>query len=232
MSSLDSGAIDSKQAAAQTIANFLASVVPTQTALERKGYSHMGATLTDTVLQAGLNYRSVVLPRVQHVLSVYPQAHTTSSFSQVLRDVGPGIVLRWSHPEKIQRLSRLVDLFLTKKLETELDVACWLSSAPAAIELLSIKGIGPKTLDYLKILVGIPSVAVDRHIRTLFRIVGLEYKDYDDFKSVIYQAAEILNIQPQILDGIIWQYVSARSSAAADTCRTVHLSREVAQDLN
>jgi len=226
MSSLDCAAINSKQAAAQTIANFLASVVATETGLERTGYSHMGATLTDTVLQAGLNYRSVVLPRVRHVLDVYPQADTTTNFWQVLCDFGPGTVLRWSNPEKIQRLSRIVDLFLTKNLETESDVASWLSSASAAAELLSIKGVGPKTLDYLKILVGIPSVAVDRHIRTLFRIVGLEYKDYDDFKSVIYQAAEILNTQPQILDGIIWQYVSARSRETLHTCATNHVRAE------
>jgi hypothetical protein len=211
MTSLDGAATDSKQAAAQTIANFFASIVATGSGLERTGYSHMGATLTDTVLQAGVNYRSVVLPRVQHILHVYPQAGTTSGFWQLLRDVGPGTVLRWSHPEKIERLNRLVDLLLTKKLETEFDVATWFCSDTAATELLAIKGVGPKTVDYLKILVGIPSIAVDRHVKTLFRIVGLEYRDYDDFKSVMYHAAEILNVQPQILDGVIWQYVSVRS---------------------
>jgi hypothetical protein len=227
MSSLGGTAVKSRQAAAQTIADFLATIVATETRFERTGYSHMGATLTDTVLQAGLNYRSVVLPRVQYVLKMYPQAVTTSSFWQVLRDVGPGTVLRWSHPEKIERLIRLIDLFRSRMLETELDVATWLCSTAASNELLSVKGVGPKTVDYLKILVGIPSVAVDRHVKTLFRIVGLEYKDYDDFKSVIYHAAEILNVQPQILDGIIWQYVSVRAREwTTHICGANHLKPE------
>jgi len=216
MPSLNDAVVKNRQAAAQVIANFLTSAVAIESAVERTGYSHMGATLTDTVLQAGLNYRSVVLPRVRCVLNEYPQADTTTRFWQVLRDVGPCTVLRWSHPEKIGRLTRLIALFRKNSLETEWDVATWLCSTTADAELLSINGVGPKTLDYLKILVGIPTVAVDRHVKTLFRIVGLEFTEYDEFKTVIKLVAEILNVPLQVLDGMIWNYISTRPKQSND----------------
>lgn len=39
-------------------------------------YNHMGATITEMILQAGIDYRSVVVPRVQNILRRYPEAAT------------------------------------------------------------------------------------------------------------------------------------------------------------
>jgi hypothetical protein len=198
-------------AAAQTIADYLACTVISESPLERTSYNHMGATLTDTVLQAGLNYRSVVLPRVRYVLVAYPEAVTTTSFWKIMCEVGAYTLLRWSHPEKIDRLNGLVGLLRKNSIETESELAEWLSSTTANENLLSLRGIGPKTVDYLKILVGIPTVAVDRHIKTLFRLLGLEFSEYDDLKSVLCHAAGILRVQPHVLDGIIWQHLSTKA---------------------
>jgi hypothetical protein len=212
----DKGTNVGDRAAAQTIAECFAGMVTNERSFERTCYGHMGATLTDTILQAGLNYRSVVLPRVTFVLTTYPEADTTTSFWRVLCEVGPHALLRWSHPEKIGRLNRLIDLLLANKIETESELKEWLSSIAAAEELLSINGIGPKTVDYLKILVGIPTVAVDRHIKSLFSILGLEYTQYEDFRSIVCHAANILNVQAHVLDGIIWKYVSAAGNRTRD----------------
>jgi endonuclease III len=96
-------------------------------------------------------------------------------------------------------------------LETESDLSKWLCLPGASGELLAIKGIGPKTVDYLKILVGLPTMAVDRHVRSLCQSLGFDFKEYSEFKSVLCIAAEILAIAPQILDGIIWEYLSSGS---------------------
>ncbi len=201
-----------QRAAAEAVAEFLRNVVITDEPQTRAGYCHMGATLTDTVLQAGLNYRSVVLPRVSRILDLYPNAKTTTSFWRLFCDVGPNELLQWSHPEKINRLTRLVEVLRAKRLETEFEVACWLRSLSAADELLAIKGIGPKTVDYLKILVGIPTVAVDRHVRSMFWLLGLEFTAYDDCRAIVCKAADLLRLEPHIVDGMIWQFVSSRSA--------------------
>jgi hypothetical protein len=200
-----------QQAAAQKVAEFMGPIMGEIAPSARTGYMHMGATLTDTVLQAGLNYRSVVFPRVQRILSLYPEATTTSRFLDLLQTVDPFELLQWSHPEKISRLLHITNFFREKSVETEWDLSQWLSSSEACNNLLAVKGIGPKTVDYLKILVGLPAVAVDRHVKTLCLSLGFEFKQYSEFRNVICIAAEILAIAPQVLDGIIWEYLSSRS---------------------
>jgi hypothetical protein len=211
---------DNECSAAQALAEFLRSIVPSTNEFERKGYGHMGATLTDSVLQAGLNYRSVVMPRVEHVLATYPDAITTTIFWDTLCEVGAGALLRWSHPEKIDRLTRLVTLLRSRGVETETDLGDWLGAASASAELLQLKGIGPKTVDYIKILVGIPTVAVDRHVKTFFLLAGIQLTEYEDFRTVACKAAKLLSIQAHILDAIIWRYVTAQSRLRVSPCES------------
>jgi hypothetical protein len=199
-----------RQNAAHAIAEYLRPFVRSEDGNVRSGYSHMGATLTDAILQAGLNYRTVVLPRVRRLLFLYPFADTTTAFWGLLSSVSPRELLLWSHHEKIGRLLRLTELLRGKGLETEGQLATWLCSVDAPQELLGIRGIGPKTVDYLKILVGVPTVAVDRHAKTLLRLVGPEFTDYNEIKSVLCRVAEILSLPPQELDRIIWQHFSTR----------------------
>ena len=47
---------------------------------QRTPYYNMAATLTDSVLQAGMNYKSVVYPRVYNILSKYSDYRTTCDF--------------------------------------------------------------------------------------------------------------------------------------------------------
>ena len=75
---------------------------------ERRPYAHMGATLTDAVLQSGLNYRTVVYPRVRSVMERFPSATSTASFWTVLETHTPATVLNWSHPENSGDSSNLL----------------------------------------------------------------------------------------------------------------------------
>src|SRR5690349_17714773 len=54
---------------------------------EAELHNHMGAILTDAFLQAGINYKRVVEPRVRRIKS-YPHAKTTSGFLKLLHEVG------------------------------------------------------------------------------------------------------------------------------------------------
>ena len=69
---------------------------------------HIGALFTDAILQAGVNYRSVVRPRVESVLMRFPEADTVSAFSKVLDRYGVREVLHWNNTAKIHRMEDLV----------------------------------------------------------------------------------------------------------------------------
>jgi endonuclease III len=170
----------------------------------------MGATITDTVLQAGLNYKTVVQPRVNRLLQEYPEAQTTSGFRNLIGFYGLKSLITWSHHEKPRRILEMTWFFSNEGIETELALQEWLLRPGNANLLYSLRGIGAKTLDYLKMLVGIPTVPIDRHVRSFVRAAGLVYTQYADVQQVVQLAADNLGINRTSFDWAIWSYVSSR----------------------
>lgn len=174
----------------------------------RLGYHHMGATISDTVLQAGLNYRHVVEPRVRRLILEHPEARTTADFQELVAFHGLKTLLRWNDPEKPRRIMEMTWFFSNEGLQTEKMVCQWLQKPGNGNLLMQLRGIGPKTVDYLKMLVGIPTIAVDRHMKTLVSSAGLPYKQYEDVKTVVALAADRLGINRNSFDWAIWSYLS------------------------
>ncbi|NTE84957.1 hypothetical protein G6M12_25750 [Agrobacterium tumefaciens] len=178
----------------------------------RPVYDHMGALLADSVLQAGLNYNSVVRPRVEAILARFPQCDRTSALLPVVGDGKTAAFLNWTHSEKIGRFEALVRFLDRSSIETVSDLAEELNH-PRFVELLrEVRGVGPKTVDYMGCLVGLDSVAVDRHVRTFARRVGVVNEDYDFLKSVFCCAADLLSLSRRQFDAWVWRRESSLSS--------------------
>lgn len=169
-------------------------------------YDHMGATITDTVLQAGLSYR-VVQTRVELILT-YPTAKTTSGFLQLLEQEGGAENLLNFRGRKPALVVTLAQFFVARGIQTETDLADWLQIPENVVELKTIKGIGDKTADYLGILVGLPGVAIDRHLYNFLARAGVEVSGYDEASEIIVQASELLDVDSAVLDHSIWEYMS------------------------
>jgi thermostable 8-oxoguanine DNA glycosylase len=84
------------------------------------------------------------------------------------------------------------------------------------VKLRSVKGIGPKTIDYFKILVGVSTSAIDRHLLNFLALAGLLPCGYREAQTVINAAADILSIDRAYFDHSIWQFMSKRA-AVSDT---------------
>jgi hypothetical protein len=179
-------------------------------ASEQAQYNHMGATITDAILQSGLKYETVVRPRVEHVLLTYPEAIKTNDFLQVLKTHSPENVLKWQHPEKPSRVLGVTEFLSTEDIQTEADLSAWLSSAKNSKRLRRLRGIGPKTVDYFRLLCGISTTAVDRHIIRFLNDAGITPKHYDDAQSIIDATAQLMGISTSILDSSIWTYMATR----------------------
>jgi len=192
-------------------------------------YNHMGATITDAVLQAGLRYETVVRPRVQHVMEAFPEAATTSGFLRLLRERDGEEVVRWTHPEKLGHMEAVAELFVAEGVETEADLRRWLCGEPGTggdaadgaegdvaaacranvAKLAAIRGIGPKTIDYFKILCGEEdTAAIDVHVMHFLERAGVKVRDYDRARQVVAEAAPLLGVSAARLDHSIWTYMS------------------------
>jgi hypothetical protein len=85
---------------ATKLAAFVRSLDDFQILQVEEPYNHMGATITDAMLQAGVRYDTVVRPRVHKLIKQYPEGKTTSGFLQLLNKVGSNALLDWSDNEK------------------------------------------------------------------------------------------------------------------------------------
>src|ERR1035437_9987198 len=105
---------------------------------------HVGALFTDIILQSAVNYRNVVVPRVNHVLKAYPKANSVNRFSYVIEKYGAGKVLNWKDSVKLNRMLNLLQFCLDNNLNVSADIKDYLFSPKNQKEFLKIHGIGNK----------------------------------------------------------------------------------------
>ncbi|AHF92563.1 hypothetical protein OPIT5_22340 [Opitutaceae bacterium TAV5] len=170
--------------------------------------TNIAAVLFDAVFQAGLNYRTVVLPRVRSIEQRFPNLTCLSDLAQIIDSPEFSTALNWRHEEKPKRLRCLVCFLRTQGLETVSDLREWLANKANRTALLNLRGIGNKTVDYLARLTGFATIAVDRHVRRLLQLVGIVSQSYAEAKRVIEFAADLLNIDRWSFDKLIWEQFS------------------------
>jgi hypothetical protein len=179
-------------------------------------WGHMGAILADAVLQAGIDYNAVVYPRAKRIYDDYPKAATTSGFAAVIKERGAGILLEWKGKRKLDTLEELVNVLLENRVETEDDFRDWLAQPENIERLKLIKGLKDKTADYLQILVGIHTVAVDRHLLQFLANAGLPKQSYGEAHRLLLDVAALLEVECSVLDSCIWRYMSQRDNIGRD----------------
>lgn len=177
-------------------------------------YGHMGATITDAMLQAGTTWETVVKPRVQDLRANYPEAKTATGFFKLLQGVGPRELLKWNHPEKPNRVLGATSFFVERGIENETDLKAWLQNDSNVIRLKELRGVGNKTADYFRMLSGIPTCAVDIHLIRFLNNAGIEINinSYSEAKKIIYKAADNMGISKSMLDYSIWKYMSGEKA--------------------
>jgi len=169
-------------------------------------YEHMGATITDAVLQAGISYESVVRPRVERMRQEHPTANTTSAFLQLLEEIPPEELLKF-RGRKPQLVLTLAQFLKAENIETEEDLRVWFQDDKNVKRLKSIGGIKNKTTDYLKILVGLQTVAIDSRLLGFLAKAGITTSGYKDAHQLISVTADTMGISQAVLDHSIWRYM-------------------------
>lgn len=197
---------------AETLAAYIKTIEDFPAVEPLEPYGHMGATLTDAILQAGIDYEKVVLPRAEKIQREYPEARTTSGFAKVIEQFGINEILNWAPGAKPDRLLELVKLLLQFRIETEDELRIWLEIPRNLEELREIKGIKNKTANYLQILVGSQSAAPDVHLFRFLEEAGLPINTYPKAQRIIADTAALIGVPQSLLDRRIWLYMSTRSS--------------------
>jgi hypothetical protein len=173
--------------------------------------NHLGAVLTDIVLQAGLNYRTVVLPRVLHVYNEFNTAKNLDGLIDTINEIGLENFLNWQNEIKIKKFQLVIDYLTSNSIQTTNELLKHISIEPNLKSFLSIQGIGNKTIDYFFKLMHVETVAVDRHIINFLHQANVNYYNYHSAKKIVEYTADILNISRRDIDYSIWNYMSNNS---------------------
>lgn len=212
--------------AAHQLAHYIKGLADFSVVVREGPYHHMGATIADSLLQSGMRYERQVLPRVNRILREYPQATTSSRFQQVLATHTPEATLKL-RGRKTRWVQLLTDFLVTCRVETEDDLQTWLGQIENRQRLLQQHGVGPKTLNYLCLLVGITSsVAVDTHIRAFVRSAGIDVRRDDHIGQIVGQTATLLGFTPGQLDASIWSYRAKPSAQQTRYSKPVQAQAE------
>jgi 3-methyladenine DNA glycosylase/8-oxoguanine DNA glycosylase len=184
--------------------------LPDFTLVARSGtYEHMGATITDAMLQSGFQYERQVRPRVERLRITYPQAKTTSAFRDLLAANDPYELLSLNG-RKVIWIQEAADFFAARGIETEADLCSWFLADAVNVYLLQeLRGIKTKTANYFKLLCGIRDVvAVDTHLRAFLATAGVVASHDQAVAAIIERAADLMGIERAMLDASIWTYQS------------------------
>jgi len=115
--------------------------------------------------------------------------------------------LDWGSTDRVKRFDDIVDLFSSESIGTEDDLRGWVLNERNLLKLAMIKGIGPKTIDYFKILTGIQTCTIDRRLLDFLKQAGIEVSSYDEAKATINLTADTMGVQRAYLDHSIWEYI-------------------------
>jgi len=183
-----------------------------------RGWTHMGAVLSDAALQRRTKYKQTVKPRILRLMDEWPDADTLSRFAVRIRTSDVGAVLRWREGPKLTLLRELVGALEGLEIETVADLRARLTApnSEAVARLRDIRGVGPKTLDYIGILSGSEdNVAVDTHQRRFAAEAGVSATSYQALRDVVMAAARRRRWSPAAFEGTIWTYMSNGSPGTA-----------------
>lgn len=173
--------------------------------IPRATCEHLGAVLADSVLQAGLNYTHVVRPRVLAILQSYPKLNTVSALFGLIQQQKTSEFLNWRHHEKVTRFEALVTFLQEWGIEEVQDLRAHLVAEDFCDAIQTINGVGPKTVDYMACLVGIDSIAIDRHVRSFAKTVGVQNDDYFFLRKSFCCAADLLTLPRREFDAWLWR---------------------------
>jgi len=176
---------------------------------EEFGYPNPVLVLMDAVLSINRKYDAFVVPRIRGFSEQYPEVTTLRRLKILIDAHGHrsfDVVWNYNHPDRVRILDELTCHFLELQRAQGIDgemetMQSWARTG----NNLPVSGIGFRTTQYLRMMLGTSTVKPDVHIQRAVRdAVGRSLPDRT-IVQVVEAAARRLKVEATSLDHAIWK---------------------------
>ncbi|WP_185910816.1 hypothetical protein [Streptomyces sp. WAC07149] len=178
------------------------------------GWTHMGAVICDVSFQPRCNYEATLRPRLLRLQASWPDASTVSGFRSRLATEDLAVAMRFNHARKVATARAIADLLSDHGVDTRDDLRTWLGHQANRAALRTVKGVGPKSVDYIGNLVGRSQVAVDVHLRAFAADAGVAGLPYERLRAAYEEAAALLGHDEAALEHAVWRHGAGAGAGA------------------
>ncbi len=181
------------------------------------GYDNPVLICMDAVLSINRIYAGFVRPRIDNFRNEYPDINTLEALRNLIQLKGhEGFCEVWNyrHVERVDLLDRLSTKFLTiadqgNQISDLAAMRDWAASVDVMDFLnFNVKDIGLKTFQYLRMLLGVPTVKPDRHISRAVALALGEKRNDIECISLLVSASKQIGLDATYVDHNIWHYFS------------------------
>ncbi len=183
------------------------------------GYDNPVLICLDAVLSINRQYERFVKPRIIDFRENYSSVRTLNDLIELININGrEGFCLIWhyKHIERVDLLCRLSLKFIDYKIkigETDDLSAMKQWARETSVEdfrSFGVSGIGLATFQYLRMMLGVPTVKPDIHItRAIEKALGTKQTMIMSIR-LLERASKKLGLDPTFVDHNIWRYYSAK----------------------
>lgn len=168
----------------------------------------MGAVICDASFQARRKYESTIRPRLLQLQAAWPDAVTVRGFQARIATADLAAAMNFKSPGRVATAHAITNLLAAGGVDTRDDLRAWLDHQENRVALRTVKGVGPKTVDYIGNLVGRSQVAVDVHLYRFAEEAGLPGLSYEQLRSLYEEVAATLGHDCAGLEHAVWRFKS------------------------
>ncbi|WP_406464801.1 hypothetical protein OH768_52970 [Streptomyces sp. NBC_01622] len=168
----------------------------------------MGSVICAASFQPRRKYESTIRPRIRQLQAAWPDAAAVRGFQTRLAMEDLAVAMNFNSPRRVATARGITDLLVTNGIDTRNDLHAWFDHEAGRTALLVVKGVGPKTVDYIGNLVGRSKIAVDVHLRAFAAEAGVSGLKYEQLQEGSEETAALLGHEPGGLEHAVWRFMS------------------------
>ncbi|MFH1307463.1 MAG: hypothetical protein ABIH72_01270 [archaeon] len=179
---------------------------------ENFGYDNPNLILIDAVLSINRQYDSFAKPRIEKLRVDLKNTDKLKDLHELVAKKQNYFIKLWNykHTQRAELLRKLTEFFIRYRQQNRFgsDIKAMKHWAENSGKI-PVKGIGFKTTQYIRMLLGVSTVKPDVHLhRAVEKVLGKKVSD-EEVVKIVEDSAKKLGLEATTLDHGIWKLKSA-----------------------